>query len=187
MKKLISKILLALISTLTILNFHSDCPAQTAKDKAPSKIQRHSINADEVLIQKGFVNDFAEILDKQTKDKLEQTLSKFKSKAKIDFVIVTVKTIGEENPVDYSLRLANGWAIGATNPDKAGVLMFIAVESKRWHIQITRELEKALSNTEVRQLGELMVPLFREKRYGEGITKCVDAFIKVLKERRSKK
>ena len=187
MKQLISTTLPIILIALTILNFHSDCLAQTTKDKTTSKNHRYSINADGVLIQKGFVNDFAQILDKQTKDKLEQTLSNFKSKAKIDFVIVTVKTIGEENPVDYSLRLANGWAVGAKNPDKAGVLMFIAVDDRRWHIQITRELEKVLSNTEVRELGELIVPLFREKKYGEGITKCVDAFIEVLKERRSKK
>ena len=187
MKQLISTILLFLIIALTILNSHSDCLAQTAKDKSKSKAAHYSINADKDLIQKGFVNDFAEILDKQTKDKIEQTLSNFKSKAKIDFVIVTLKTTGEETAVDYSLRLANGWAVGAKNPDKAGILMFIAVDDRRWHIQITRGLEKVLSNTEVRELGELMVPLFREKKYGEGITKCVNAFIEVLNERRGKK
>ena len=64
--------------------------------------------------------------------------------------------------------------------------MFIAVDDRRLHIQITRELEKVLSNTEVRELSELIVPLFREKKYGEGITKCVDAFIEVLKEKRGK-
>ena len=138
------------------------------------------------MTQKGFVNDFAEILDQPTKVKLEQTLTKFKSNAKIDFVIVTVKTTGEETVFDYSLSLANDWAVGTKNPDKAGILMLIAVEDRRWHIQITREMEKVLSDAEVGEFGALMRPLFREKKYGEGITTSVKKFIEVLKERRAK-
>ncbi len=186
MKHSISKILLLAVTILAIVNCHSESFAQTSKDKTPPKATNYSITDDEVLIQKGFVNDFAEILDQSTKDKLEQTLSKFKSDAKIDFVIVTVKTTGEETVFDYSLSLANDWAVGTKNPDKAGILMLIAVEDRRWHIQITREMEKVLSDAEVGEFGALMRPLFREKKYGEGITTCVEKFIEVLKERRAK-
>lgn len=37
---------------------------------------------DKKLIRKGFVNDFAKIFDESTKEKLEQTLNKFKSMRK---------------------------------------------------------------------------------------------------------
>jgi uncharacterized membrane protein YgcG len=162
--------------------------AQTKNDKTPSNAN-YSIKDGKPLLPapKGFVNDFAEILDQKTKDELEQTLAGFKAEAKIDFVIVIIKTTGNKTSFDYSLSVANGWAVGATNPDKAGILMLIAVDDRRWHIQITRVLEKFLSDTEVGELGALMVPLFKEKKYGEGITKCVDKFIEVLKEKRDKK
>ena len=186
MKHSISKILLLAVTVLAIVGCHSESFAQTSKEKSPPKAANYSVTDNEGLTQKGFVNDFAEILDQPTKAKLEQTLTKFKSDAKIDFVIVTVKTTGEETAFDYSLSLANDWAVGAQNPDKAGILMLIAVEDRRWHIQITRELEKVLSDAEVGEFGALMRPLFREKKYGEGITTCVEKFIEALKERRAK-
>jgi uncharacterized membrane protein YgcG len=183
MKHSTSKFLLLAVSVLAILGCYSESVAQNSKDKTP-KAENYSINEKEVLIQKGFVNDFAEILDQPTKDKLEQTLAKFKSDSKIDFVIVTVKTTGKESAFDYSLSLANDWAVGAKNPNKAGILMLIAVEDKRWHIQITRVLEKVLTNAEVGEIGALMRPLFREKKYGEGITTSMEKLIEVLKKRR---
>ena len=186
MKHSNSKFLIIALSILTILGCYSESVAQNSKEKTKPKTKNYSINKKEVLTQIGFVNDFAEILNQPTKDKLEQTLAKFKSDAEIDFVIVTVKTTGEESAFDYSLSLANDWAVGAKNPDKAGVLMLIAVEDRRWHIQITRVLEKVLSDSDVGEFGALMRPLFREKKYGEGIMASVEKFIEVLKERRGK-
>lgn len=186
MKHSISKTLLLVATVLAVFVCHSESFAQNSKNKTPAKAATSSITDNEVLIQKGFVNDFAEILDQPTKVKLEQILAKFKSEAKIDFVIVTVKTTGEETAFDYSLSLANDWAVGAKNPDKAGILMLVAVEDKRWHIQITRALEKVLSDAEVGEFGALMRPLFQEKKYGEGIKTSVEKFIEELKKRRGK-
>lgn len=143
---------------------------------------------DEFLLptQKGYVNDFANIFDIKTKEELEQTLTNFKEQAKIDIVIATVRTTGDKTAFDYSIILAKQWAVGAKNPDKAGILMLIAVEDRKWHIQITRGLEKILSNSEVEELGGLMRSPFRENKYGDGVKKCVEEFIKVLTERRVK-
>jgi uncharacterized membrane protein YgcG len=185
MKHSILKILL-LVTVLAIVGCQSESFAQNPKNKTPPKAPNHSVTDDEVLIQKGFVNDFAGILDRPTKDKLEQTLAKFKSDAKIDFVIVTVKTTGEKSAFDYTLSLANNWAVGANNPKKAGILMLIAAEDKSWHIQITRVLENVLSDAEVGEFGALMRPLFREKKYGEGVTTSVEKFIEELKKRARK-
>ncbi len=143
---------------------------------------------DEFLLptQKGYVNDFANIFDIKTKEELEQTLTNFKEQAKIDIVIATVRTTGDKTAFDYSIILANQWAVGAKNPDKSGILILIAVEDRKWHIQITRGLEKILSNSEVEELGGLMRSPFRENKYGDGVKKCVEEFIKVLTEKRVK-
>ena len=134
----------------------------------------------------GFVSDFANVLDEETEDRLERTLSEFKNRAKIDFAVVTVNTTGSKSIFDYSLAVARGWGVGTKNPDKAGLLMLIAIDDQKWHIQISRTLEKALSNEEVAQLGGVMNAPFREKKYGEGVTRCVDAFIKTLSEKRGR-
>ena len=133
----------------------------------------------------GFVSDFANVLDEETEDRLERTLAEFKHRAKIDFAVVTVKTTSGTSIFDYSLAVARGWGVGAKNPDQAGLLMLIAIDDRKWHIQISRALEKTLSNEEVAQLGGIMNAPFRERKYGEGIIRCVDAFIKTLSEKRA--
>ncbi len=153
----------------------------------PSRADDNSIRDESLLPRQNvYVNDFANIFDAKTKEELEQTLANFKEQAKIDIVIATVKTTGDKTTFDYSLILAKQWAVGANNPNKAGILMLIAVDDRKWHIQITRTLEKILSNSEVEELGNLMRTPFRENKYGDGVKKCVEEFIKVLTERRVK-
>lgn len=135
-------------------------------------------------LQKGFVNDFADVLDEEIKAELGQTLLNFKTHDGIDFDVVTVKTTGGKTIFDYSLKLANDWEIAANNQDRAGVLLLVAVEDRTWHIQIPKTLEKVLSNDEVRQTGAVMNPFFKEQKYGEGIIKCAEKLIEVLREKR---
>src|SRR2546422_7181529 len=61
----------------------------------------------------GHVNDFGEVLDAATKDRLEKVLENLKQRTEIDFVIATVKSAGSEDLYDYSLRIANDWKIGS--------------------------------------------------------------------------
>jgi len=132
----------------------------------------------------GFVNDFANVLDAKTKEKLEQNLTDLKNQLGIEFAIATVKTTGDRSAFDYSLVVAREWGVGS-KPDGAGGLLLVAVEDRKWRIQITRRLEKVLTNEEVKEIGDLMVPFFKEKKYGEGVTKCITKLIEVLKEKRS--
>jgi hypothetical protein len=132
----------------------------------------------------GLVNDFASVLDKQTKDQLEKRLNDFKAQASVDFAIVTVNTTGSVPAFDYSLALARRWSVGMNNPSRDALLILIAIDDKRWHIQISHSLEEVLSNDQVAQMGSILNAPFREGRYGEGIKRCVDAFIKKLSELR---
>jgi hypothetical protein len=51
-------------------------------------------------------------------------------------------------------------------------------------MQISKSIEKVLSNDEVGDLGKLMTEPFRTGSYAEGINKCVDATIDILAKRR---
>jgi uncharacterized membrane protein YgcG len=129
----------------------------------------------------GFVNDFAGVLDRATKERLEKTLTEFKNARGIEFAVVTVKTTGNLSAFDYSLALMRDWGVGS--PEHGGLLLLVAMKDKRWHIQISRRIEKVLTNEEVGQFGSVMKPSFLEGKYAEGIEKCVDLFIKELTER----
>jgi len=131
-----------------------------------------------------FVNDTAGVLDEDAKIKLEQKLDTLKSVGNIDFAAVTLKTTGEQPIADYSLALARCWSIGGQNPDGSGMLMLLAVDDRKWHLQISRSMEKVLSNEEIQDAGSQMTPFLRERNYLEGIDRFVDATIRTIAPRR---
>jgi len=131
-----------------------------------------------------FVNDTAGVLSDDSKNKLEQKLAALKSAGKIDFAVVTLNTTGEQPIADYSLALARCWSIGGQNPDGSGMLMLLAVDDRKWHLQISRSMEKVLSNEEIQDAGSQMTPFLRERNYLEGIDRFVDATIRTIAPRR---
>jgi uncharacterized membrane protein YgcG len=125
----------------------------------------------------GFVNDFAGVLSEKDKQNLETALKKLQERAKIDFAIAVVTTTGDRTPFDYSLAMAKQWNIGSEN---GGILFVAAVDDRKWHIQITKNLEDELPNAEVKKIGDVVVPDFKNKKYGAGIKKCVNKMIAEL-------
>ena len=132
-----------------------------------------------------FVEDTAGVLNDDARNKLEQKLDTLKSAGKVDFSVVTVSTIKDQEIADYSLALARCWSIGETNPDGAGMLLMLAVDDRKWHLQISRRMEKVLSNEEIQEAGSQMTPHLREGNYPDGIDLFVDATIKTIAARRN--
>lgn len=134
----------------------------------------------------GHVNDYANVIDDETKMRLEKTLENLKKRTAIEFAIATIKTTGGEDIFDYSLAVAREWAIGS-KPNYDGLLLLVAVDDRKWHIQVSRSLEDELPNAKVGELGRLMVEPFRAGKYGEGLTKCVEAIIAELRKQAGSK
>lgn len=132
-----------------------------------------------------FATDNANVLSQSEKDELETKLKRLKSNGRIEFAVVLVESTGKEPIRDYSLGLANCWGVGGKEPDKAGVLLLIALKDRKWYIQITRVLEQVLTNEQVFEIGNKMTPDFKNGNYSAGINKSVDAMIDVLAHRRN--
>ena len=190
---LLSLVCAACNQTETAQSSNQNAPASTAASDNAGKIAAEWGNANQsnnnaqpaenLLLPQpvGFVNDFANVVDAQTKQQLEEMLNRLKQRAQIEFALVTVKTTGGEDINDYSLALARSWGIGASG---GGLLLMVAVEDRKWRIQVSRSLEADMPNDVVGELGRLMNEPFRAGKYGEGLTKCVEALIARLKERR---
>ena len=142
--------------------------AQTAPTPQPPKV---------FFAPTGFVNDAAKVLDPAVAKQLERELRKFRDEQKVDFAIVTVSTTGPESIDDYSLAMSREWKLGS---DNGGLLLMVAIDDRKWRIQMDRKLERILSKDEVLEIGELMISDLNSKRYSAGITKSVDAMIVTL-------
>ncbi len=129
------------------------------------------------------VNDYANVIDPATRERMETILINLKDRAKIEFAVVTIKTTGDQPIFDYSLAVARGWGIGPRDGEKKGLLLLVAVDDRRYQIQVSRHLEGDLPDGLVGELGRRMRGPFREGRYGDGLFAAVQTFVATLAEK----
>ena len=132
----------------------------------------------------GFVNDYAKVIDEQTKKNLETNLKKLKDDSKIEFFVVTVDTTGNQSSADYAMAVARGWRIGAQEQNEGGLILLIAIKDRRWQIRWSHSLEDTLQNGTAAELERRMTGLFRQGKYSKGIASGVEAVMLKLNNRR---
>lgn len=129
----------------------------------------------------GYVNDYAGVIDAPTKERLETKLKKLKDSTNppIEFAVAIVKTIDGADIFDYSLKVYRGWGIGARGEgDNPGLLLFVAIDDRKYFAQISRDLEGDLTDGESGQIQRnILVPAFRQGQHAKGIEETIDAFI----------
>ena len=133
----------------------------------------------------GYVNDYANVIDPQTKAKLETILTNLKQRADIEIAVVTVPSTNGEDIFDYSLAVARGWGIGSKGGDKAGLLLLVAVNDRKYFTQVSDHLEGDLPDGLVGQIQrERLVPQFKRGNYSQGIYDTVQAYVATLAAKR---
>jgi len=133
----------------------------------------------------GYVNDYANVIDSQTKSRLETVLTNLKRVADIEIAVVTVPSTNGEEIFDYSLAVARGWGIGAKGGDKAGLLLLVAINDRKYFTQVSDHLEGDLPDGLVGQIQrERLVPQFKRGNYSQGIFDTVQAYVATLAEKR---
>lgn len=133
----------------------------------------------------GYVNDYANVIDAETKSRLETVLDNLKKRADIEFAVVTVKTTGDTDIFPYSLAVARGWGIGSPEGEKNGLLLLVAIDDHKYITQVSRHLEGDLPDSLAGQIErEKLVPQFKQQQYSKGIYDTVEAYIATLAEKR---
>jgi uncharacterized protein len=177
-RKLSNIILLGLVFFISV----SAC-AQKGKeaDKRPKEPEKSeaaaAIAAAKLPHPASFLNDKSGLFSESDKAETERVLLELRDKAQIDLAIAVVDTTDGKDIFNYSLAMARDRKVGAKN---GGALLVVAIKDRKWHIQIDQRLQTDLSNEEVKNIGEVMIPDFREDKYVEGIKKCVEKMISVL-------
>lgn len=136
----------------------------------------------------GFVNDYAGVIDAQTKQNLEAQIKAFRDKTnpRVELAVAIVKTTGDRPIFDYSLAVARGWKIGSKEDDNPGALLFIAVDDRKYFTQVSRNLEDELPDGVVGQLNrQNLVPAFKQGNYGKGVADTINAYITTIESKQS--
>jgi hypothetical protein len=162
---------------LLVQSTPASTPAQAASPTPPVKSP--------LPPPKGFVNDFAGVIDIEAGSQLEARLRRLKARANIEIGVVTVETTGGQDIFDYSLAVARGWGIGPPDgEDGGGLLLLFAVKDRKWRLQVSDRLRADLPDDVAAKIAGVMTPSLLAGRYGEAATRCVDGLIKRLAERR---
>jgi uncharacterized protein len=129
--------------------------------------------------------DNANVIDAQTRQKLEAIFRNLKDKANIEFAVLTVPTTGDLDIFDYSLAVARGWGIGSKEGEKNGFLLVVAIQDRKYFTQVSDHLEGDLNDGLVGQISrERLVPAFRQGNYSRGIYYTIQAYVATLGAKR---
>jgi uncharacterized protein len=134
------------------------------------------------------VMDYANVLDANTKQQLEQKIIQFRDSTnpKVELAVAIVQTTGDRDIFDYSLAVSRGWGIGSKEDDNPSALLFIAVNDRKYFTQVSRDLEDELPDGIVGSLQrQYLVPAFRQQQYGKGISDTIDAYIRTIRAKQT--
>ena len=99
----------------------------------------------------GYVNDFAHVLDPQTKAQIEDICTQVDQKAHAQIALVTINTLDGSDIESYAVDLFHKWGIGAKSTDR-GVLILYAIQDHRARIEVGYGLEPILPDGKVGRL-----------------------------------
>ncbi len=126
-----------------------------------------------------YVQDYAGVIDSETKSKINSLGSKLAAKTKAQIVVVTVKSL-EGVPVEtYALEILRKWGIGDKQLNN-GVLLLIAVNDRQSRIEVGYGLEGALNDAKTGAIQDsYMIPYFTANDYNKGIWNGYQALVSI--------
>ncbi len=129
--------------------------------------------------------DNANVIDAETRQRLESIFLNLKERAQIEYAVLTVPTTGEQDIFDFSLAVARGWGIGPKDGEKAGLLLVVAIQDRKYFTQVSDHLEGDLPDGLVGQIQrERLVPAFKQGNYSKGIFDTIQAYVATLGAKR---
>jgi len=126
-----------------------------------------------------YVQDYAGVLDAETKSKVNSLGSKLAAKTKAQIVVVTVKTLEGAAVENYALELLRKWGIGDKQLNN-GVLLLIAVNDRQSRIEVGYGLEGALNDAKTGAIQDnYMLPYFTANDYNKGVWNGYQALVSI--------
>src|SRR5947207_1619695 len=112
----------------------------------------------------GYVNDFAQVLTRESAGYLENLCTEADQKARGQIAVVTIHSLDGRDIESYAVELYKAWGIGskATNH---GVLILLATDDHRYRIEVGYGLEPILPDGKVGGFGREAVPLLKQGEY----------------------
>ncbi len=124
-----------------------------------------------------YVVDLAAVIGANAERSLNTYLRELEVKTTAQVVVLTIKSLDGEDIDGFSLRVAEKWKLGQKEKDN-GVLITVALDDKRYRLEVGYGLEGVLPDSFVGTIGrQYLVPHFKKGDYSTGIATAALAVI----------
>lgn len=120
------------------------------------------------LKPQGYVNDFANAVDAESKSKIELYAARLEKATGAQMSIVTLQTLEGEPIEDVANDLFRRWGIGKKGQDN-GLLFLLVIGDRRTRLEVGRGLEPIITDGRSGSTLREMRPALREGRYGDAL------------------
>ncbi|MFA6449374.1 MAG: TPM domain-containing protein [bacterium] len=126
----------------------------------------------------GYVNDYANVMDANTKAQLEQLLVAVKDKTTAEIAVAVVPTFAPYASIDeYAVKLFEAWGIGGKEKDN-GVLIVVAIDDRKMRIEVGYGLEGAIPDAAAGAIvSDVMAPRFKTGDFSGGLQAGAEAVV----------
>lgn len=116
------------------------------------------------------INDYANMIDQETEQKLSISLSQIREAGGAQIAVLTLNELGENTIEQTSIEVVDNWQLGDRDRDD-GVLITIVLASREMRIEVGQGLEGNIPDAIAKRIiSEYMAPLFKEGSFSKGIT-----------------
>jgi uncharacterized protein len=128
----------------------------------------------------GRVNDEANLLSADQRQRIEAKLAQFERQTGNQVAVLTVDSLEGEAIEDFANKVGRTWALGQKGKDN-GVLLLVAKQDRKMRIEVGYGLEPVLTDLQTSIIqNQVIIPYFKRGDYGGGIEAGVDAILSTI-------
>ena len=129
----------------------------------------------------GRINDYANIIDTQTREKLKQLLIYHEEQTTNQIAILTINSLRGDVLEEFSIRTARTWALGQKDKNN-GILLLIVKNDRKLRIEVGYGLEGIITDLHAMIIiKRIIVPEFKKGHYSKGVELGVKSLVDTLK------
>jgi uncharacterized protein len=127
-----------------------------------------------------YVVDLAGVVRSDLKNDLNAYLQTLEQKTTAQVLVLTVQSLDNQSIEEFALNTKEKWKLGQKGKDN-GVLIVVAVNDRKYRIEVGYGLESVLPDSLVGSIGrEYFVPYFRQGDFSTGIYAGTVALIRTI-------
>jgi len=128
------------------------------------------------------INDFAGVIDAETKTRLESLLQRLKEKSNFELYVATVDNTGAQEISAFSNQLSRDWNIATQTTKNKSLLLVVSTASKTSFARFSRAAQIALPEGVLGEITYRMQTALSDGRFTEAIDSGVHVFANSVAE-----